>query len=322
MELIWLEDYLELARTRNFSRAAEARNLTQPAFSRRIRALEDWAGTTLFDRSAQPIALTAAGREFQPLAAMLIRRIGDARTHIREVAMAEAATIRFAATHALSLIFFSGWLKRLEAEGLHCCVHLASDMLEAVEKLLLDGKAQFLLCHTHHEIPLRLPDAEFESAAVADDRLIPCAAPGLLRDIAAEHGEADIPSNMGKAPLLAYSSGFGLGRILRGVLGQRLPCLLSAPALTADLAGSLRAICLDGRGVAWLPATLVERDLESKRLIAFADGQWEVPVSVRLFRPRAALTPRAEELWLIARRTAEIAPHSHAPTSKEHDCAN
>jgi DNA-binding transcriptional LysR family regulator len=40
MELIWFEDYLALAETLNFSRAAELRNITQPAFSRRIRALE------------------------------------------------------------------------------------------------------------------------------------------------------------------------------------------------------------------------------------------------------------------------------------------
>ena len=40
MELIWFEDYLALAQTLNFSKAAELRHVTQPAFSRRIRALE------------------------------------------------------------------------------------------------------------------------------------------------------------------------------------------------------------------------------------------------------------------------------------------
>jgi LysR family transcriptional regulator, hypochlorite-specific transcription factor HypT len=293
MELIWLEDYLELCHTGNFSRAAEARNLTQPAFSRRIRALEEWAGVTLFDRATQPVQLTAAGREFQPLAAMLIRRIADARAHVREVAAAEAATIRIAATHALSLIFFPGWLKRLEAAGLICCVHLASDALNAVETLLLDGRAHFLLCHVHDEVPLRLPVGEFVSTPVANDRLIPCVAPGLMTTPAALLAEA---------PLLTYGSGSGLGRILRGIIGARLPRLLAAPALTADLAGALRALCLDGRGVAWLPATLVEDDLASGRLVTFADPSWEVPVAVRLFRPQTPLTPTAEEMWRLARQ--------------------
>jgi LysR family transcriptional regulator, hypochlorite-specific transcription factor HypT len=292
MELIWLEDYLELCHTGNFSRAAEARHLTQPAFSRRIRALEEWAGVTLFDRATQPVQLTAAGREFQPLAAMLIRRIADARAHVREVAAAEAATIRLAATHALSLIFFPPWLKRLEVAGLICCVQLTSDALNGVETLLLDGRAHFMLGHVHDEVPLRLPPGEFESTAIASDRLIPCAAPGLMATQA----------ELTQAPLLAYGGGSGLGRILRSRIGARLPRLLTAPALTADLAGALRALCLDGRGVAWLPATLVADDLLAGRLVTYADASWEVPVAVRLFRPRTPLTPTAEQLWRLAQQ--------------------
>ena len=51
MELKWLEDFLSLAETRSFSRSAEQRRVTQPAFSRRIRSLEIWLGTVLLDRS-------------------------------------------------------------------------------------------------------------------------------------------------------------------------------------------------------------------------------------------------------------------------------
>lgn len=61
MELTWFEDYLALAETLNFSRAAEARHVTQPAFSRRIRALEAWIGADLFTRSTHGVALTPAG---------------------------------------------------------------------------------------------------------------------------------------------------------------------------------------------------------------------------------------------------------------------
>ena len=54
MNLTWLEDFLALAASGNFSRAAEERHMTQPAFSRRVRALEEWLGAELFDRSEQP----------------------------------------------------------------------------------------------------------------------------------------------------------------------------------------------------------------------------------------------------------------------------
>ncbi|WP_256825585.1 helix-turn-helix domain-containing protein, partial [Pseudomonas juntendi] len=60
MQLRWLEDFVELARTRSFTRAAENRFVTHPAFGRRIRALEEWVGTRLVERT-KPLELTAAG---------------------------------------------------------------------------------------------------------------------------------------------------------------------------------------------------------------------------------------------------------------------
>ncbi|KAB1898868.1 LysR family transcriptional regulator, partial [Micromonospora sp. AMSO1212t] len=50
LELTWLEDFIALAGTRSFSQAAEKRFVTQPAFSRRIRSLEDALGLTLVNR--------------------------------------------------------------------------------------------------------------------------------------------------------------------------------------------------------------------------------------------------------------------------------
>ena len=40
MQIKWLEDFLMLAQERSFTRAAELRHVTHPAFGRRIRALE------------------------------------------------------------------------------------------------------------------------------------------------------------------------------------------------------------------------------------------------------------------------------------------
>jgi broad specificity phosphatase PhoE len=52
MTLSWFEDFLALSAAGNFSRAAAARHMTQPAFSRRIRSLEArliarWTGQTV-----------------------------------------------------------------------------------------------------------------------------------------------------------------------------------------------------------------------------------------------------------------------------------
>jgi DNA-binding transcriptional LysR family regulator len=63
METKWLEDFVSLAETRSFSRSAQLRHVTQPAFSRRIQALEAWAGIDLVDRSSYPTRLTPGRRD-------------------------------------------------------------------------------------------------------------------------------------------------------------------------------------------------------------------------------------------------------------------
>ncbi|MBM0540547.1 LysR family transcriptional regulator, partial [Escherichia coli] len=51
IETKWLYDFLTLEACRNFCQAAKDRNLSQPAFSRRIKALESAIGVVLFDRT-------------------------------------------------------------------------------------------------------------------------------------------------------------------------------------------------------------------------------------------------------------------------------
>jgi hypothetical protein len=55
MDVRWLEDFLLLAASRSFARAAAARHVSQAAFGRRIKAIEAWVGVPLIDRSEFPV---------------------------------------------------------------------------------------------------------------------------------------------------------------------------------------------------------------------------------------------------------------------------
>jgi LysR family glycine cleavage system transcriptional activator len=59
-----LHAFAVVGETRNFSRAAEQMNVTQPAISKRIRALEHWLGVRLVERRANRIRLTPAGQAY------------------------------------------------------------------------------------------------------------------------------------------------------------------------------------------------------------------------------------------------------------------
>jgi DNA-binding transcriptional LysR family regulator len=297
VELDWLEDLLTLAASGSFSRAAEQRHVTQPAFSRRIRALEDWVGAPLIDRSAHPATLTEAGRRFHPAAAEILRRLAAAREEARAAEEAAAATLRFAATHALSLSFFPAWLHELEPRLRLGPIQLVSDTLQACEELMLQGRVQFLLCHHHPDVAGRLDAAEFLSARVGADTLLPVAA---AADGAGGPRFA-MPGARGSAlPVLTYNEESGLGRILRAVGGRAPDGARLEAVFTSHLAVVLKRMALDGRGVAWLPLSLIGDELDEGRLVRAGDDRWFVPVEIRLVRRRETAPPAAEAFWHVA----------------------
>ncbi|WP_424135224.1 LysR family transcriptional regulator [Roseomonas chloroacetimidivorans] len=288
LDLGQLEDFQALAETGNFSRAAALRNVTQPAFSRRIRALEDWAGAPLFDREAHPIALTPAGEALRPLVAGALRCLAEGRDAARAAADRARATLRFAATHVLSFTFFPAWLRALEEEAPPGAVALVSDSLRACEELMLRGQAQFLLCHRHEAAPSRLDPARFPAHRVGGDRLVPVAAPGA--------GDVAVP---GQLSFLAYSPESGLGRILAAALPEEVASRLD-PVFTAHHAATLRTMARGGRGIAWLPESLVAEDLAAGALRRAAPPALEVPLDICLIRPAAALGAAGEAFWALA----------------------
>ena len=113
METKWLEDFVSLAETRSFSRSAQLRHVTQPAFSRRIQALEAWAGIDLVDRSSYPTRLTPAGETFHAQSLEILGSLASARNMMRSYQAAGLDMIEFAAPHTLAFTFFPHWLMDL-----------------------------------------------------------------------------------------------------------------------------------------------------------------------------------------------------------------
>jgi LysR family transcriptional regulator, hypochlorite-specific transcription factor HypT len=296
-EFIWLEDFLALASTGNFTRAAEDRHSSQPAFSRRIRALEEWLGATLVDRSTQPARLTEAGEWFTGVAQDLVARAARLPGEARQVAEAGSGTLRMASTHALSFTFLPRWLRGLEAVLTLGPVALSSDVLARCEAQMKEGKVHFVLAHAHGKVHGPLDVDPYVSACIGNDQLVPVSAPaagGQPLHRLGDQGAHDM------VPVLAYTEESGTGRVVRAVLGRKMEALHCQPVFTAHLASVLRSMALDGRGIAWLPRTLIDEDLRAGRLVAAADPEWSVDLEIRLYRQREGVGRVAEAFWEAA----------------------
>lgn len=286
MDADWLEDFLALVDCGGFSRAAEKRAISQPSFSRRIRSLEDWVGATLVDRSTHTMRLTPAGERFKAVAEETLRRLQLGREEARAVAQLSSQTLRFASTHVLSLTFFPAWLRQLEIEvPAAVTVELIADSMAACERLMIEGRAQFLLCHHHDAAPNRFGN-DFRSIQLGEDVLLPVMSPKLA--------ETTDPAT---APQMCFTADSGMGRILTAAWAAEGRSPPSQPIFASHLASVLTAMARDGRGIAWTALSLVEDDIAAGRLVRAASPDQDVPIEIRLWRPRARQAPSAENFW-------------------------
>ncbi len=296
MELAWLEDFLAIVECGRFSRAAETRHVTQPALSRRIQALEEWIGTPLFHRTTQSVTLTPAGDSFRHTAEEIVRRVAAGRSEALERARGTAETLRFAATNALSLHFFPGWLRAIEARlPFEITLNLVSNHMEGCERLMVQGQIQFLLCHDHPQVESVLRSGDFVSARVGCDVLVPVSAPNSAQDPAPLHalpGTAEAPvSSLSFRPETALSRVLAVSRS-----SSPLKAHLRS-AFSSQVAKLLVTMALERRGMGWLPRTLIEEHLASGHLVRAGDPAWDIPIEIRVFRPRARQSDIAERFW-------------------------
>lgn len=290
LELEWLEDFLALVDSGNFSRAAQARSIAQPALSRHIRALEEWVGVELVDRSRHPATTTPAGEVFLLSAKTVLASLVLARTQAHEAQSQSNSRLQFAATHALSLTFFPRWLQGIEQKLKLGAISMVSDSYRACEDLFLQQGVQFLLYHDHPALPSKLRGPEFEFLHLGDDKLVPVSATNsqgqLLHQLESE-----------QVSILAYSLESGLGQIVQAQLGVALSAARFKRVFTAHHAVLLKTLALEGRGIAWLPQSLVQEELALGRLQMAGTEKWRVDVAIRLVRSTNPLNMAALALW-------------------------
>ncbi len=281
MDTEWLEDFLMLSTTLNFSRAAEMRHLTQPTFSRRIQQLELWLGAALVDRTVFPVALTREGSEFRRAAEELVQALYRERDLARGVARPKRAFISFAMVQTIATSFFPTWLAQVESSLGAFRTSVQGGSIYDCFEALASQSCDIVFSYNAAAGAVLTDDKSYKSIKIADEYLIPVSAP---RSDHTPCFSLDAKNDR-PIPYLGFSNHAYLARLVESVL-QRQPDL---PALDlcfeSALAAALKGMAVAGRGVAWLPYYSVREEFETGQLVAAGKGRWVLPLEIRAYRP-------------------------------------
>ncbi|HYY33438.1 MAG TPA: LysR family transcriptional regulator [Gaiellaceae bacterium] len=181
MLLAQVAAFVEVARRRSVSRAAEALFLTQPALTARIQGLEKELGARLFVRTSRGMKLTGAGDAFLPYAVRALDALTDGRMQVNALERGGAGRLAIGAAPAVSTYVLPGLLKRFAESHPRVEVRVRTGHSEEMLDLVLREQVEVGLVRT-------LRHRDIASTPLYEDRLIlvvepthPFAASGRIR---------------------------------------------------------------------------------------------------------------------------------------------
>lgn len=290
MDILLFRDLERLNRTGNFSQAAALGNLSQPAFSRRIKSLETWVGTTLVDRSRQPVSLTTAGTQMLEAGLQALARIEQERSQILELqSLPDKYVVTFGAQHSIGWRFYPAWLQALEEVYGPILSRLRADDLPNCMRDLKNGDVDFVIGYANKTAS---PSDLADSIAIGEDQMIPVCKPDAEgAPLFAFEAEGI------KMPFLRFGDAAPIGTQLEPLFAKHEIADRLQTVYENAMAGALRIRAGAGDGVAWLPKSLVAPDLASGILVQTGEPDWVVDLSIRLFRNKALSNRITRSLW-------------------------
>jgi len=309
METKWLEDFVSLSETRSFSQSAKLRHVTQPAFSRRIQALEAWAGVDLVDRSAFPMRLTLAGRTLHAQAIDMLQALQTTRAMLRGHASHQQGVVQFVAPHTLGLTFFPGWLAGLQQAFEPIQSRLTTLNVHDGVLRLLEGGCDFLVAYHHPSQPLPLDPDRFDMAVLGQEVLAP-----FSKITEAGQPLFELPASARRpAPYLAYASGAYLERMVDFLLREIKTSVHLNRVYETDMAESLKMMALEGHGVAFLPMSAVQKEIRERKLVQVrlpGGPSLELTMDIRVYREKPqSFRPNHEMADLLWRHWVKSEAH-------------
>lgn len=241
-----LRSFVEVARQGNFTRAARALSLSQPALTITVGQFEDTLGVKLFDRTTRRVRLTSEGQDFLPAAVRLLEDFDTAISGIRDVAERRRGRVGVAALPSVAMRLLPRIVARFTERYSGINVHLHDDNASGVGERVRRNDVDFGIASRWEPIddlsfrPL-IKDS-FGLVCRADHALAKAQGPLTWRELA---GHA----------FLGLAPDTGIQQLLREV--KDLPQTIQAPKCEVSNIATLEGMLEAGLGITALPALAV-----------------------------------------------------------------
>ena len=282
MELRHLRYFAAVAEKLNFSRAAEALHVAQPAISQQIRLLEKELGVRLFDRVGGKVSLTQAGAALLPHALRILQAVETARQAVGELGSLTRGTTSLGAPPTVSGELLPGLLTGFRQRHPGLEVTLREAGTETLLKLIEDGLLDLAVV-----VVDRLPPVVEHQPFLSEHYVLAVSASHRL----AEAGAVRLADLAGE-PFILFPESYKLREVT--LTACRAAGFEPRVALDGGAMQSALEFVASGLGVALVPELALRR-ARGIRGLAIADQDLRRSLGV-VWRKGHYLTPAARAL--------------------------
>ncbi|WP_151957673.1 LysR substrate-binding domain-containing protein [Acinetobacter guillouiae] len=254
LEIRWIEDLLALDQEKSISKAAAIRHVTQSAFTRRIQNIEESLGFQILKRYSKNIDFTDAGQVLLSTAKNIQNQMDTTIKYLEKNIKDNELSIKFAVSHSLITQFFPKFIQKLYSDYNDLKLEIIAANLQQGIHLLKEGFCDFLICYCDQLTLQQLDLTLFTYHKIVNMQIVPVTA--------SKNGLPKYQLNQ-TFPLLAYSKQAYLRKCVDKIIESKLNY---RTLYETDNASDLKALALQGLGVAWLPRLLIEEEINENKL--------------------------------------------------------
>ena len=285
IETKWLEDFLILEETRNFSQAADLRNLSQSAFSRRIISLEEAIGVKLFNRASIPLQLTEEGKLFHSQARNILKQLEYNLDELLGQNSQNKPNITFAAAHSLSLSVMPELIKNINQSNKNFIYSVEAIDVDQTVKTLIEGKSDFIFSFYDEN----LSQEPFLAKKILESKFFPVSATYKEKQPLYHFSQETIP-------LLNYTKQSYMGRLVNRKLNI-YSHLNFKTCFISSMSELLKNMVLNKQGIAWLPEYSIKNEIKQNKLVILDNDELTIPIKAYIYRINSRLNNYAEQFW-------------------------
>jgi len=293
MELNQLRYFNELAKTRNFTRAAKNCHVAQPALSQQIKRLETLLGVRLVRRMPRGAALTSEGELLLPYLRSVLNAVQEAENVAADLRGASRGVVRIVSLPSACVYVLPPKIAAFKRD--HPRIDIVLDeKISDIHQPLLDGLCELGVTQSDQDVP------GLSRALIHEEELLLAVPEGHRLAV---KGEAAL-SEAADEPFVVTKPETEFRRLV-GELCRRAGFAVKA-TFEADHFDSLQAYCAVGMGVAIIPNSVVLKGLApAPRYLRITAP--EARRKLWLLWPQRRLKNKAAEILIpyLLRRPAE-----------------